>query len=86
MTYSEKLQELINAADEMYNESEWLYSQASHEEKKTLNHFRNAVFIGRNTLKKLQHNLPAMRAEVDLNVTNKSFFMIRLIDHAISHY
>ena len=62
MTYREKIQELNQKIQSIYNDAEWLRDMATEEEKKYWNDIRRIFYDADQPLRKLDHSLTQSRA------------------------
>lgn len=71
-TYGEKIQNMIQLIDQLYNDAEWLRDYATSEEKKHWNAHREIFYDAGKPLMKLQSTLSKVRSDSCLCVNTKS--------------
>lgn len=64
MTYREKIQEMIEQIDKLYDDAEWLRDVADEDEKRYLNKFREKFFDAGRPLRQLDYNISDKRASM----------------------
>jgi len=62
MTYREKIQELKQKIQSIYDDAEWLLDTATEDEKKYWNDIRRVFYNADQPLRKLDHSLSQSRA------------------------
>jgi hypothetical protein len=66
MTYREKIQQMIAAIEQLYDEAEWLRDTATLQEKKYWNDHRRIFYDAAKPLKNLDNSLPNERANMKI--------------------
>ncbi|MGQ0829417.1 MAG: hypothetical protein ACT4ON_13595 [Bacteroidota bacterium] len=66
MTYREKIQQMVAAINELYDEAEWLRDIATQEEKQYWNNHRRIFYDAAAPLRKLDNSLSDERASTKL--------------------
>ena len=66
MTYREKIQELNQKIQSIYNDAEWLRDTATEEEKKYWNDIRRIFYDADLPLRKLDNSLSQSRANTSI--------------------
>ena len=66
MTYREKIQELKQKIQSIYDDAEWLRDNATEEEKKYWNDIRRIFYDADEPLRKLDNSLSQSRANISV--------------------
>lgn len=78
MTYREKIFQLINAINEVYDDAEFMRSLATPAEKEYWNRLRLLLFTAPDILKALDNMLPFKRSIIQLQYMGEDHFKIYL--------
>ena len=66
MTYREKIQELIQKLNSVYEDAEWLRDVATESEKKHWNELRKILYDADKPLRRLDHHLSNERVNLEI--------------------